>query len=424
MGENIIQFSSLTVTPHSAYIPEYAFNNGFSFNQATNIICNNFMQDKNQECPVCGKKNCPAFKNECKSYLKQKTELALKKALIMRPYGRALMHRSNEFNKSSPLLLLNMEENNIPLNNENIGRIFEADLNLSRMFYQKMNYINGFLFDIHFSPHPDPMLQNIGEKFGEYSRWLPSVRLALHALYADKGADNINNFPEMQKYIREQDFKSACQDFHNNMTFTYRNFQIADILAQQANKKEKIDNDFNQLHDSIKFTADFYKEVFNAYGDKARKLAESLAQQARGKAIRNVDDALKAYEKYKADINRRINAKDRKAIATALESIKLDDIAQKLKKFSKGMTYTGYAINFSDWATELHKAIQTDDWRPFFVKTETLIVGMAATSVAGFTFSVLLGGPIGILGYGLIMAGVGALINDDLVEKANQFLGI
>lgn len=49
---------------------------------------------------------------------------------------------------------------------------------------------------------------------------------------------------------------------------------------------------------------------------------------------------------------------------------------------------------------------------------------MAATSVAGFTFSVLLGGPIGILGYGLIMAGVGALINDDLVEKANQFLGI
>ncbi|SUB99387.1 colicin-like pore-forming protein [Proteus penneri] len=287
-----------------------------------------------------------------------------------------------------------------------------------------MNYINGFLFDIHFSPHPDPMLQNIGEKFGEYSRWLPSVRLALHALYADKGADNINNFPEMQKYIREQDFKSACQDFHKNMTFTHRNFQIADILAQQANKKEQIDNDFNQLHDSIKFTADFYKEVFNAYGDKARKLAESLAQQVRGKTIRNVDDALKAYEKYKVDINRRINAKDRKAIATALESIKIDDIAQKLKKFSKGMTYTGYAINFSDWATELHKAIQTDDWRPFFVKTETLIVGMAATSVAGFTFGVLLGGPIGILGYGLIMAGVGALINDDLVEKANQFLGI
>ena len=42
MSENVIQFSSLTVTPHSAYIPEYAFNNNFSFNQATNIICNAF----------------------------------------------------------------------------------------------------------------------------------------------------------------------------------------------------------------------------------------------------------------------------------------------------------------------------------------------------------------------------------------------
>ncbi|MEQ5176115.1 colicin-like pore-forming protein [Proteus sp. DFP240708] len=424
MSENIIQFSSLTVTPHSAYIPEYAFNNGFSFNQATNIICNNFIQDKKQECPVCGKKNCPEFKNECKSYLKQKTELALKKALRMRPYGRALMHRSNEFNESSPLLLLNMKENNIPLNNENIGRIFETDLNLSRMFYQKMNYINGFLFDIHFSPHPDPMLQNIGEKFGEYSRWLPSVRLALHALYTDKGADNINNFPEMQKYIREQDFKSACQDFHNNMTFTHRNFQIADILAQQANKKEQTNDEFNLLHDSVKFTADFYKEVFNAYGDKARKLAESLAQQTRGKTIRNVDDALKAYEKYKADINRRINAKDRKAIATALESIKLDDIAQKLKKFSKGMFFVSKALDVKDLSIELIKATETDNWRPFFVKAETIFVGMAATSVAGFTFSVLLGGPIGILGYGLLIASIGALIDNDLIEKANNLIGI
>ncbi|HCH50257.1 MAG TPA: hypothetical protein DEV59_06180 [Proteus sp.] len=63
MSENIIQFSSLTVTPHSSYIPEYAFNNNFSFTQATNMICNTFMKDENQKCPVCGKKNCPAFRN-------------------------------------------------------------------------------------------------------------------------------------------------------------------------------------------------------------------------------------------------------------------------------------------------------------------------------------------------------------------------
>lgn len=49
---------------------------------------------------------------------------------------------------------------------------------------------------------------------------------------------------------------------------------------------------------------------------------------------------------------------------------------------------------------------------------------MAATSVAGFTFSVLLGGPIGILGYGLLIASIGALIDNDLIEKANNLIGI
>ncbi|MEG0280113.1 MAG: colicin-like pore-forming protein [Morganella sp. (in: enterobacteria)] len=41
-----------------------------------------------------------------------------------------------------------------------------------------------------------------------------------------------------------------------------------------------------------------------------------------------------------------------------------------------------------------------------------------------FVFSILLGNPVGLLGYGLIMAGAGALINDELVENANQFWGI
>lgn len=34
------------------------------------------------------------------------------------------------------------------------------------------------------------------------------------------------------------------------------------------------------------------------------------------------------------------------------------------------MAYTSYAINFADWATELHKAIQTDNWRPFFCQKQ------------------------------------------------------
>ena len=56
-----------------------------------------------------------------------------------------------------------------------------------------------------------------------------------------------------------------------------------------------------------------------------------------------------------------------------------------------------------------------------FVKTETIAAGMAATAVVGFAFSFLLGGPVGLLGYGLIMAGVGALIDDKLIKAAYLF---
>lgn len=35
-----------------------------------------------------------------------------------------------------------------------------------------------------------------------------------------------------------------------------------------------------------------------------------------------------------------------------------------------------------------------------------------------------LGGPVGILGYGLILAGIGSLIDDSLVEKANKLVGL
>ncbi|MCE9871475.1 colicin-like pore-forming protein [Hafnia alvei] len=176
--------------------------------------------------------------------------------------------------------------------------------------------------------------------------------------------------------------------------------------------------------DAVKFTADFYKEVFKVYGEKAEKLAKLLADQAKGKKIRNVEDALKSYEKHKANINKKINAKDREAIAKALESMDVGKAAKNIAKFSKGLGWVGPAIDITDWFTELYKAVKTDNWRSLYVKTETIAVGLAATHVTALAFSAVLGGPIGILGYGLIMAGVGALVNETIVDEANKFIGL
>lgn len=153
-------------------------------------------------------------------------------------------------------------------------------------------------------------------------------------------------------------------------------------------------------------------------------MAKGLANQAKGKKVRNVEDALKSYDKYKANINKKINAKDREAIAKALESVDVGKAAKNIAKFSKGLGWVGPAIDISDWVSELYKAVKTDSWRSFYVKTETIAVGLAATHVTALAFSVVLGGPVGILGYGLIMAGVGALVNETIVEEANKVIGI
>lgn len=225
------------------------------------------------------------------------------------------------------------------------------------------------------------------------------------------------DYKELRSALRKNDLPLAKKIYVQRFSqFSKRNEAV---FKKEIQKREEA-----SINDAIKFTADFYKEVLKAYGEKAEKLASLLANQAKGKKIRSVEDALKAYDKYKANINKKINAKNRETIAKALESIDVKIAAKNLTKFSKGLGYVGPAIDIVDWIKELIKAVKTDSWRSLYVKTETIAIGFGATYVTALVFSAVLGGPVGILGYGLIMAGVGALVNETIVEEANKIIGI
>lgn len=96
-------------------------------------------------------------------------------------------------------------------------------------------------------------------------------------------------------------------------------------------------------------------------------------------------------------------------------------MAENFKLFSKAFGFNGKAIDRYDVAVELQKAVKTDNWRPFFVKLESLAAGRAASA---WTFSVMLGTPVGILGFAIIMAAVSALVNDKFIEQVNKLIGI
>ncbi|WP_237730416.1 colicin-like pore-forming protein [Serratia marcescens] len=190
--------------------------------------------------------------------------------------------------------------------------------------------------------------------------------------------------------------------------------------AEEARKKEE-----EAMKDAIKTTADFYKELTEKFGEQSAKVAKELADAAKGKTLKNAEEALKAFEKYKDVLNKKFSVADREAVAKALASVRREHIAQNLAKFSKAFYYTGKAIDAYDvFVVELPKAIQTQNFRPLFVKIETIGAGMAATALTAFAYSVILGTPLGIFGFAIIMTLVSVLVNEKLVEKVNKAAGI
>ncbi|HEN3614719.1 TPA: hypothetical protein U5E40_002347 [Yersinia enterocolitica] len=196
-------------------------------------------------------------------------------------------------------------------------------------------------------------------------------------------------------------------------------------VRQQVAADKKAQEEIDAVKNAVKFTADFYKELTSKYGDNASKIAQELAEAAKGKQIRNVDEALKAFDQYKNVLNKKFSAKDRETIAKALESVDRGLMAKNLAKFSKAFSVVNWTIDGVDLLSELINAIRTNHWRAFLVKLETLAAGAGATWLVAFAFAVLTATPLGIVGFGLLIAIVGFLINDELIEKINKgVLGI
>ncbi|OTQ57537.1 colicin-like pore-forming protein [Gilliamella sp. A7] len=78
----------------------------------------------------------------------------------------------------------------------------------------------------------------------------------------------------------------------------------------------------------------------------------------------------------------------------------------------------------NDLKNEFLKATTSGNWRPFFVKAETIFVGYAAVTIVAYIFAIMTGSYIGIIGSVFLLATVGALIDDDLMEKINKLIGI
>jgi hypothetical protein len=197
------------------------------------------------------------------------------------------------------------------------------------------------------------------------------------------------------------------------------------LLINTRNNVENNIREEQKVKNAIKFTADFYKELFEKYGEYSSKVAQELAVESKGKKIRGVNDALISFDKYKDVLNKKLSIEDRMAISRALESVNRANVAKDLAKFSKAFGYTGKVVNgYEIFAVELPKAIKSNNWRPFFVKVESIFAGTVASVITAYAFSIILGTPPGILGFALIMTLVCSFIDEELTEKMNNIIGV
>lgn len=179
-----------------------------------------------------------------------------------------------------------------------------------------------------------------------------------------------------------------------------------------------------ELQDGIRLVADFYSTLASRYSIKASELAQSYAEAAKGKKLRNASEALAAFNKYRYSIASKFSQAERTAIANALKSVEYSAIARDLNRFSKGLGYYGPVSDAVDLAKEVYNAVETNQWNKVFVKLETLAAGKVATVATAFAFSLILGAPMGIIGYAIMMALVSAMVNDSLINSINAKLGI
>lgn len=201
----------------------------------------------------------------------------------------------------------------------------------------------------------------------------------------------------------------------------------ADKAAADAAAKAERDKqaDADKTKDEILWATNFYKEVSERFGEKASVLAKELAENAKGKKIRNADEAIQTFNKYKDAINQKFGAKDREAIVNAINALDMQILAKNLANASKVFGGVSKVVDVAEVAFGLRDAVRTGEWKPLLLKLEAIAVGGAATFIVAAIFGITAATPLGILAFAVLMAATSAYVDDKFIAILNkEFFGI
>ena len=198
------------------------------------------------------------------------------------------------------------------------------------------------------------------------------------------------------------------------------------LPAATANKKNA-DNavaSAADMKDAITTTTAFFESVSKKFGERAARLAQELAAQARSAKIRSVPEAIALFDKYKGTAVNKLNAADKAAIANAFKSLDQAAMAKQLAAYSKVLGRFNKAMDIADLGAAVKKGIETGNWSDAINKLESIALTNTAGQLAAIAFAAA-GAPLGIVGFGIVMTLSGVLFSDEKVLSAiNTSLGM
>lgn len=250
---------------------------------------------------------------------------------------------------------------------------------------------------------------------------------------AQKSVDvKVTGFPgwrDVQKKLERQlqDKKNEYSSVTNalNSAVSIRDAKKTEVQNAETKLKEAQDAlEKSQVKDSVDTMVGFYQYITEQYGEKYARIAQDLAEKAKGNKFSSVDEALAAFEEYQNVLNKKFSAADRNDIFNALESVNYDEWAKHLEKISKSLKVTGYLSSGYDIVSELLKAKDTGDWKPLFLVIEKQAVDIGIGYVVAVVFSLITGVPLGIFSVAIVTAILCSYLDKDVLNKLNESLGI
>ncbi|CRM30824.1 lipid II-degrading bacteriocin [Pseudomonas sp. 25 R 14] len=178
--------------------------------------------------------------------------------------------------------------------------------------------------------------------------------------------------------------------------------------------------------DSLSFVATANEAALKKYGANLSKISTDLQANISGKKVKSYADAMKTFEKVRANPKMKLNAQDTQAVVNALNALDKATFADNITRLGKSFGIVGKIVQADAIREKAVSGYQTGDWKPLMLELEAMALsaGIGALLAVGiaFTFPVFATATAGIVTVSLMMAITSAFIDDKTADEINQLV--